>query len=140
LYSFSCSFDVNPRHNGDPCGVSNDHLPVGTIPLFATVSSPGYADAVSKFTVEANRIYADFLRSDDGRGFCGQVCLVGDSVGSILAYDALCSANCTIGGGAGNRRSNSDCSLNDINGGGGGGSGDGGEQQQGEKTNVWTDS
>ena len=37
-----------------------------------------------------SQVYHDFLRSDAGYGFCGQICLVGDSVGSILAYDALC--------------------------------------------------
>ena len=38
----------------------------------------------------ANKVYNEFLQSEDGMGFCGQVSLVGDSVGSILAYDALC--------------------------------------------------
>lgn len=33
---------------------------------------------------------AEFLRSEEGHGFTGQVCFVGDSVGSILGYDALC--------------------------------------------------
>ena len=33
------SFDVNPS-DGDDFGVSNDRLPVGTIPIIAT-SSPG---------------------------------------------------------------------------------------------------
>lgn len=34
----------------------------------------------------------DFLKSEEGQGFSGQVCIVADSVGSILAYDALCRA------------------------------------------------
>ena len=38
----------------------------------------------------ANEIFADFLKSEEGLGFCGQVCLIGDSMGAILAYDALC--------------------------------------------------
>ncbi len=110
-------------------GVSSDHLPVGTIPLFATASAPAYAEAISKFTLEANRIFADFLRSEEGRGFCGQVCLVGDSVGAIVAYDALCVAaahsTSTTAASSGEHvsrlRSGSDCSLNDVNGGDGGG-------------------
>ena len=73
--------------------MSNDHLPVGTIPIFATAYSSFYANAVSKFIVEANKIYSDFLRSEEGRGFCGQVCLVGDSIGAIVAYDALCAGH-----------------------------------------------
>lgn len=34
----------------------------------------------------------DFLKAEEGQGFSGQVCIVADSVGSILAYDALCRA------------------------------------------------
>ena len=99
------SFDVTPTNVGntnntmgdisfapstaDNFGVSNDRLPVGTIPLFAT-SSPEYEANLNKVIVSANQVYHDFLRSDAGYGFCGQICLVGDSVGSILAYDALC--------------------------------------------------
>jgi hypothetical protein len=32
----------------------------------------------------------EFLKSEEGQGFSGQVCIVADSIGSILAYDALC--------------------------------------------------
>lgn len=73
---------------------------MGTIALFATSSPAEYALAVGKFVSEANRIYQEFLNSEEGRGFCGQVCLVGDSVGSVLAYDALCGLDI--------KRSNSD--------------------------------
>ena len=38
----------------------------------------------------ANEVFASFLQSEEGSGFCGHVCLIGDSMGSILAYDALC--------------------------------------------------
>lgn len=34
----------------------------------------------------------DFMKSEEGQGFTGQVCIVADSVGSVLAYDALCRA------------------------------------------------
>ena len=89
-----CSFDVNPGNgsesapNGMPA-VSNDRLPIGTIPLFAS-SSPDYVNSLNHVIHAANKVYSDFLQSEDGMGFCGQVSLVGDSVGSILAYDALC--------------------------------------------------
>lgn len=33
---------------------------------------------------------SEFIKSEEGFGFGGQVCIVGDSVGSILGYDALC--------------------------------------------------
>ena len=87
----------------DTFGVSNDNLPVGTIPLFAT-SSPEYKSSLSKVIVSANHVYQDFLKSPEGIGFCGQICLVGDSVGAILAYDALCIEN-TL------KRSSSDTSV-----------------------------
>lgn len=37
--------------------------------------------------------FSEFLKCSEGRGFCGQVCLIGDSVGSILCYDALCKTS-----------------------------------------------
>ena len=100
------SFDVAPTNVGgkmngsagdssfeaEGYGVSNDRLPVGAIPLFAT-SSPDYEANVNKLIASTNQVYSEFINSDDGFGFCGQICLVGDSVGSILAYDAICRQN-----------------------------------------------
>ena len=40
-----------------------------------------------------NAVYQEFLKSDQGAGFHGQVVLIGDSMGSILAYEALCRSN-----------------------------------------------
>ena len=105
-FNFNYSFDVTPTNVGstsnsasglaqsptDNFGVSNDRLPVGTIPIFAT-SSPEYEANLNKVIASANQVYHDFIRTDEGYGFCGQICLVGDSVGSILAYDALCREN-----------------------------------------------
>ncbi len=54
-------------------GVSHDRLPVGTIPLLAVSSAPAYADALGRFARSANDAHAEFLASEDGRGFCGQV-------------------------------------------------------------------
>lgn len=85
-------------------GVSNDHLPVGAISILAT-SSPDYSAAVKKFIAEANKVYHDFLDTEEGLGFSGQICLAGDSVGSILAYDALTLANV--------KRASSDGSINE---------------------------
>jgi hypothetical protein len=88
---FSSSFDVMPTLNNkhEDFVVSNDRLPIGTIPIFAT-SSPEYQSSVSRMVLSANEVFSDFLRSEEGMGFCGQVCLIGDSMGSILGYDALC--------------------------------------------------
>ncbi|XP_011306274.1 protein retinal degeneration B isoform X2 [Fopius arisanus] len=82
------SFDVSPSCVDTP-PVTHDTIPIGAIPLLAS-SAPEYQDAVSKVVTGANQVYQDFVRSDEGRGFAGQVSFVGDSVGSILGYDALC--------------------------------------------------
>ena len=81
--------------NGYFGGVSNDQIPVGTIPLFACAATADsdYAKALNKFVLEANKIYSDFLSSEEGSGFYGQIVLVGDSVGAILSYDALVASS-----------------------------------------------
>ncbi|XP_015115012.1 protein retinal degeneration B isoform X2 [Diachasma alloeum] len=82
------SFDVSPSCIDTP-QVTHDTIPIGAIPLLASCA-PEYQEAVSKVVIGANQIYHEFIRSDEGKGFAGQVSFVGDSVGSILAYDALC--------------------------------------------------
>ncbi|KAG7188206.1 hypothetical protein KM043_016080 [Ampulex compressa] len=84
------SFDVSPSCMDAP-QVTHDTIPIGAIPLLAS-SNPEYQDSVSKVVSGTNQVYQEFLRSEEGRGFIGQVCLVGDSVGSILSYDALCKS------------------------------------------------
>lgn len=81
------SFDCSPSTIENP-SLTNDLIPIGAIPLIAT-SSPEYAESVAKTISCANAVYSDFLKSDDGKGFNGQVCIVGDSMGSVLAFDAL---------------------------------------------------
>ncbi|XP_071449416.1 protein retinal degeneration B [Hetaerina americana] len=82
------SFDVSPSCTDTP-HVTHDSIPIGAIPIFAT-STPEYHEAVSRTINAANAAYQEFLRSDEGQGFSGQICLIGDSVGAILGYDALC--------------------------------------------------
>ncbi|KFB34885.1 AGAP000033-PA-like protein [Anopheles sinensis] len=85
--------------NTGPAGADVSNLadvPIGAIPLLAT-SSPDFQDAVNRAVACANQTYAEFVRSDEGRGFSGQVVLIGDSMGSVLAHDALC--RCSGGGG-----------------------------------------
>lgn len=82
------SFDVSPSCTDVP-QITHDSVPIGAIPLLAS-SSPDYQDNVSKTINAANTAYHEFLKSEEGLGFNGQVCIVADSVGSILAYDALC--------------------------------------------------
>lgn len=91
LHSLSpYSFDVSPSCMEAP-QVTHDTIPIGAIPLLAS-SSSDYQDAVSRVVMGANQVYHDFIKSDEGKGFSGQICFVGDSVGSILTYDALCRA------------------------------------------------
>lgn len=91
LYSLSpYSFDVSPSCMDAP-QVTHDTIPIGAIPLLAS-SSSDYQDAVSRVVMSANQVYHDFIKSEEGRGFTGQICFVGDSVGSILTYDALSRA------------------------------------------------
>ncbi|XP_013794792.1 protein retinal degeneration B-like isoform X2 [Limulus polyphemus] len=72
-------------------GISHtyDAIPLGSLPLFAT-SSPDYQENVSRAIATANQTYHEFLKSEEGSGFSGQVFVIGDSMGAVLAYDALC--------------------------------------------------
>ncbi|XP_054007489.1 protein retinal degeneration B isoform X1 [Hylaeus anthracinus] len=85
------SFDVSPSSMDAP-QVTHDTIPIGAIPLFAS-STPEYQDAVSRVINGANQVYHEFIKSEEGRGFTGQICFVGDSVGAILTYDALCRSS-----------------------------------------------
>lgn len=68
---------------------SYEAVPIGSLPLFA-VSSQEYQENISKVIVTANQVYHEFMKSEDGTGFTGNVVLIGDSIGSIIAFDALC--------------------------------------------------
>lgn len=81
------SFDCSPSTTEAP-SLTNDLIPIGAIPLIAT-TSPEYAEAVTKTINSANAVYNEFIKSEDGKGFNGQVSIVGDSMGSVLVYDAL---------------------------------------------------
>ncbi|KAH1011851.1 hypothetical protein HUJ04_001131 [Dendroctonus ponderosae] len=82
------SFDVSPSCVDVP-QVTHDSIPIGGIPILAT-GNVDYQDSVSRTINSANAVYHDFLKSDEGHGFAGQICFVADSLGSILGYDALC--------------------------------------------------
>nr|XP_045003459.1 membrane-associated phosphatidylinositol transfer protein 1 isoform X3 [Jaculus jaculus] len=91
-------------HDGDSLSRSQDHIPLAALPLLAT-SSSRYQGAVATVITRTNQAYAAFLRSSEGTGFCGQVVLIGDGVGGILGFDALChSANVGTGSRGSSRR------------------------------------
>ncbi|XP_074175482.1 membrane-associated phosphatidylinositol transfer protein 3 isoform X3 [Rhinolophus sinicus] len=88
--AFSLVSNLNPySHDEGSLSNSQDHVPLAALPLLA-ISSPQYQDAVATVIERANQVYAEFLKSSDGIGFSGQVCLIGDCVGGLLAFDAIC--------------------------------------------------
>ncbi|XP_006789750.1 membrane-associated phosphatidylinositol transfer protein 2-like isoform X4 [Neolamprologus brichardi] len=94
--AFSLVSNLSPYSYDEGClSSSQDHIPLAALPLLAT-SSPQYQDAVATVIFRANQVYADFIKSLDGASFSGQVCLIGDCVGGILGFDALCSSNQTV--------------------------------------------
>ncbi|KAL2092645.1 hypothetical protein ACEWY4_012443 [Coilia grayii] len=94
--AFSLVSNLSPYSYDEGClSSSQDHIPLAALPLLAT-SSPQYQDAVATVITRANQVYADFLKSLDGATFSGQVCLIGDCVGGILGFDALCSSSQTV--------------------------------------------
>ncbi|XP_015806695.1 membrane-associated phosphatidylinositol transfer protein 3 isoform X2 [Nothobranchius furzeri] len=113
--AFSLVSNLNPYSYDESCVSSSvDHLPLAALPLLAIVS-PRYQDAVATVIDRANQVYRSFLRSEDGQGFTGQVCLMGDCVGGVLCFDALCFSNHPRPGSPNNNssRNNSTESLKD---------------------------
>ncbi|XP_074746060.1 membrane-associated phosphatidylinositol transfer protein 3 isoform X3 [Strix uralensis] len=89
--AFSLVSNLNPYSYDESClSSSEDHIPLAALPLLA-VSSPQYQDAIAMVISRANQVYNEFLKSTDGAGFNGQVCLIGDCIGGILGFDAICS-------------------------------------------------
>ncbi|XP_071339104.1 membrane-associated phosphatidylinositol transfer protein 2-like isoform X4 [Trachinotus anak] len=94
--AFSLVSNLSPYSYDEGClSSSQDHIPLAALPLLAT-SAPQYQEAVATVIVRANQVYTDFIKSLDGSAFSGQVCLIGDCVGGILGFDALCSSNQTV--------------------------------------------
>lgn len=80
----------------------HESLPFNTLPLLATANSLQYRNHLSLFIRQCNKVYQEFLQSiggfnaDGSCAFNGQVVIVGDSLGSILAYDALTQINVAV--------------------------------------------
>ncbi|PVD31481.1 hypothetical protein C0Q70_06893 [Pomacea canaliculata] len=85
------SYDSRAVEDGNLAGMQ-DFVPLGAIALFAS-SSAEYQDHVNTTISRANSVYHEFLNSPEGRGFTGQVCILGDSTGAMLSYDALTRAH-----------------------------------------------
>ncbi|XP_041348927.1 protein retinal degeneration B-like [Gigantopelta aegis] len=86
------SFDT---HSAETClARTQSFVPLGAIALFAS-SSADYQEHVNELVAQSNKVFQDFLSSEEGRGFTGQVCIVADCAGSLLTYDALTGSSHT---------------------------------------------
>ncbi|XP_029881068.1 membrane-associated phosphatidylinositol transfer protein 2 isoform X11 [Aquila chrysaetos chrysaetos] len=112
--AFSLVSSLSPYSYDEGClSNSQDHIPLAALPLLAT-SSPQYQEAVATVIVRANQAYSEFIRSKEGMSFNGQVCLVGDCVGGILGFDALCYSNQTVSESQNSSRRGSVVSVQDT--------------------------
>ncbi|XP_054568564.1 membrane-associated phosphatidylinositol transfer protein 2 isoform X1 [Eptesicus fuscus] len=136
---FALVSNLSPYSHDEGClSSSQDHIPLAALPLLAT-SSPQYQEAVATVIQRANLAYGDFIKSQEGVTFNGQVCLIGDCVGGILAFDALCYSSQPVSESQSSSRRGSVASVQDTDllspgilvnsshsaGGGGGGGGGG---------------
>ncbi|XP_053784658.1 membrane-associated phosphatidylinositol transfer protein 2 isoform X1 [Desmodus rotundus] len=133
--AFALVSNLSPYSHDEGClSSSQDHIPLAALPLLAT-SSPQYQEAVATVIQRANLTYGDFIKSQEGVTFNGQVCLIGDCVGGILAFDALCCSSQPVSESQSSSRRGSVASVQDADllspgalvnpshgGGGGGGS------------------
>ncbi|KAM3940594.1 membrane-associated phosphatidylinositol transfer protein 2 isoform 12-T14 [Leptodactylus fuscus] len=112
--AFSLVSNLSPYSYDEGClSNSQDHIPLAALPLLAT-SSPQYLEAVATVVHRANQVYLDFIKSQEGMSFTGQVCLVGDCVGGILGFDALCYSNQTVSESQNSSRRGSVVSVQDT--------------------------
>uniref|UniRef100_A0A8D0AHY6 Phosphatidylinositol transfer protein membrane associated 2 n=1 Tax=Sander lucioperca TaxID=283035 RepID=A0A8D0AHY6_SANLU len=112
--AFSLVSNLSPYSYDEGClSSSQDHIPLAALPLLAT-SAPQYQDAVASVILRANQVYSDFVKSVEGASFNGQVCVIGDCVGGILGFDALCSSSVTVSESQNSSRRGSAISVQDT--------------------------
>ncbi|XP_068609251.1 membrane-associated phosphatidylinositol transfer protein 2-like [Brachionichthys hirsutus] len=112
--AFSLVSHLSPYSYDESClSSSQDHIPLAALPLLAT-SAPQYQDAVASVILRANQAYGDFIKSLEGESFNGQVCVIGDCVGGILGFDALCSSAVTVSESQNSSRRGSGISMQDT--------------------------
>ncbi|XP_056146595.1 membrane-associated phosphatidylinositol transfer protein 2-like [Lampris incognitus] len=112
--AFSLVSNLSPYSYDEGClSNSQDHIPLAALPLLAT-SAPQYQDAVATVILRANQVYTDFMKSLEGVSFTGQVCVIGDCVGGILGFDALCSSSVTVSESQNSSRRGSTISVQDA--------------------------
>lgn len=77
------SFDVSPSSTDAP-HFTHDSIPMGVIPVLSTITTH-YIDTLNKMIHNANSVFRHFLKSEEGFGFNGNVCLIG-KCGSLVEY------------------------------------------------------
>jgi hypothetical protein len=65
------------------------HLPLVSLAIHA-IAQYEYREIISNIIDKANEEFEEFRHSEEGQDFMGTVCIVGDCMGGLLAYDALC--------------------------------------------------
>jgi hypothetical protein len=68
-------------------------IPLGAIPLLAT-EFHDYGEVLKKVASKANQVYRDFLKSDEGRNFTGQV--LNKRINVVLCITIIIVHNTTI--------------------------------------------
>ncbi|XP_034872778.1 membrane-associated phosphatidylinositol transfer protein 2 isoform X3 [Mirounga leonina] len=112
--AFALVSNLSPYSHDEGClSSSQDHIPLAALPLLAT-SSPQYQEAIAMVIQRTNLAYGDFIKSQEGMTFNGQVCLIGDCVGGILAFDALCQSNQPVSESQSSSRRGSVASVQDT--------------------------
>ncbi|XP_029777698.1 membrane-associated phosphatidylinositol transfer protein 2 isoform X3 [Suricata suricatta] len=112
--AFALVSNLSPYSHDEGClSSSQDHIPLAALPLLAT-SSPQYQEAIATVIQRANLAYGDFIKSQEGMTFNGQICLIGDCVGGILAFDALCCSNQPVSESQSSSRRGSVASVQDT--------------------------
>ncbi|XP_039113093.1 membrane-associated phosphatidylinositol transfer protein 2 isoform X2 [Hyaena hyaena] len=112
--AFALVSNLSPYSHDEGClSSSQDHIPLAALPLLAT-SSPQYQEAIATVIQRANLAYGDFIKSQEGMTFNGQICLIGDCVGGILAFDALCYSNQPVSESQSSSRRGSVASIQDT--------------------------
>lgn len=112
--AFSLVSNLSPYSYDESClSSSQDHIPLAALPLLAT-SAPQYQDAIATVILRSNQVYSDFIKSLEGAPFTGQVCVIGDCVGGILGFDALCSSSIVVSESQNSSRRGSTISVQDT--------------------------
>ncbi|KAM8918375.1 membrane-associated phosphatidylinositol transfer protein 2 isoform 6-T6 [Lycaon pictus] len=112
--AFALVSNLSPYSHDEGClSSSQDHIPLAALPLLAT-SSPQYQEAIATVIQRANLAYGDFIKSQEGMTFSGQICFIGDCVGGILAFDALCYSSQPVSESQSSSRRGSVASVQDT--------------------------